>query len=82
MTLGALCTGTYLLAKADLLGGYRSTIHWENMASMREEFPGVIVSTELLCGVRRMSPKRWVDYSLMMPMVMLGVIKKTVCLSH
>lgn len=47
VTLGALCTGTYLLAKADLLGGYRSTIHWENMASMREEFPGVIVSTEL-----------------------------------
>ncbi len=47
VTLGALCTGTYLLARADLLGGYRSTIHWENMASMREEFPGVIVSAEL-----------------------------------
>ena len=45
--LGALCTGSYLLAKADLLNGYRSTIHWENMASVREEFPGLIVSSEL-----------------------------------
>ena len=36
-----------MLARADLLNGYRSTIHWENMASMREEFPGVVVSPEL-----------------------------------
>lgn len=45
--LGALCTGSYLLAKADLLNGYRCTIHWENMASLREEFPGLIISSEL-----------------------------------
>ncbi|HXH03125.1 MAG TPA: GlxA family transcriptional regulator [Candidatus Competibacteraceae bacterium] len=45
--LGALCTGSYLLAKAELLNGYRCTIHWENMASLREEFPGLIISSEL-----------------------------------
>lgn len=45
--LGALCTGSYLLARADLLNGYRCTIHWENIASMREEFPRAIVSSEL-----------------------------------
>lgn len=45
--LGALCTGSYLLARADLLNGYRCTIHWENIASMREEFPRTIVSSEL-----------------------------------
>lgn len=45
--IGALCTGTYLLARAELLDGYRCTIHWENMATMREDFPRIIVSAEL-----------------------------------
>ena len=45
--LGAICTGAYLLARADLLGGYRCTIHWEDLASLREEFPGVTITSEL-----------------------------------
>ena len=45
--LGALCTGTYALAKAGLLDGYRCTIHWENLASMREEFPKLQLSSNL-----------------------------------
>ncbi len=45
--VGGLCTGSYLLARADLLNGYRCTIHWENMASIREEFPALVVSQEL-----------------------------------
>ncbi|MGE3229520.1 MAG: GlxA family transcriptional regulator [Hyphomicrobium sp.] len=36
VTLGGLCTGTYALVKSGLLDGYRCTIHWENMASLRE----------------------------------------------
>ena len=47
VVVGALCTGTWLLAKADLLDGYRCTIHWENMASLREEFPAIVVTSEL-----------------------------------
>ena len=47
MPLGAICTGSYLLARADLLGGYRCTIHWENLASLREEFPDITVTSEL-----------------------------------
>ena len=45
--LGAICTGAYMLARAGLLGGYRCTIHWENLASLREEFPNATVTSEL-----------------------------------
>lgn len=37
--LGSLSTGTYLLARAGLLDGYRCTIHWENRPAFQEEFP-------------------------------------------
>ena len=47
MNFGALCTGSHVLARAGLLDGYRCTIHWENIASMREAFPRVVVSYEL-----------------------------------
>lgn len=47
ISLGALCTGSYLLARAGLLDGYKCTIHWENIASMREEFPKAIFSDDL-----------------------------------
>ena len=45
--LGALCTGSYALAAAGLLDGYRCAIHWENLASLRETFPKVQVQQGL-----------------------------------
>lgn len=45
--LGALCTGSHLLARAGLLQDKRCTIHWENHASLAEIFPDVIVSRQL-----------------------------------
>jgi transcriptional regulator GlxA family with amidase domain len=39
--LGALCTGTFALAEAGLLDGYRCAIHWENLTAIREEFARV-----------------------------------------
>ena len=47
MWLGSLCTGSYALAKAGLLDGYKCTIHWENMASLCEEFPSISFMEEL-----------------------------------
>ena len=37
--IGSLSTGSYLLARAGLLSGYRCTIHWENRSAFQEEFP-------------------------------------------
>jgi len=45
--MGALSTGSYLLARAGLLDGYRSTIHWENAGAFREAFPDIEVTEEL-----------------------------------
>lgn len=45
--LGSLCTGTYLLARAGLLEGYRCTIHWERLISTREEFPKLQLTDDI-----------------------------------
>jgi len=45
--VGALCTGSQILARAGLLDGYRCTIHWENLASFAEDFPEIDVTSEL-----------------------------------
>ena len=47
IVLGALSTGTYLLARAGLLKGYRCTIHWENRLAFREDFPDIDCSIQL-----------------------------------
>jgi transcriptional regulator GlxA family with amidase domain len=45
--LGGLCTGTYALARAGVIDGYRCAIHWENMSAIREEFPRTVFTPEL-----------------------------------
>jgi transcriptional regulator GlxA family with amidase domain len=45
--MGGLTTGTYALARAGLLDGHRCTIHWENLAAFREEFPDLETTQEL-----------------------------------
>lgn len=39
VTLGGLCTGAFVLARAGLLENRRATIHWENQSSFEECFP-------------------------------------------
>ena len=45
--VGALCTGSYLLARSGLLDNRRCTIHWENLGGFTEEFPHIKVSSDL-----------------------------------
>jgi transcriptional regulator GlxA family with amidase domain len=47
VSIGAVCTGTYVLARAGLLDGRKCTIHWENHDAFREEFADIEVTQEL-----------------------------------
>ena len=44
VAFGSTCTGSYLLARAGLLDGYRCSVHWENMAALTDLFPNAHVS--------------------------------------
>jgi len=45
--LGAMDTGSFLLAWAGLLDGYKATTHWESLDSFREQFPVVDIENSL-----------------------------------
>ena len=49
--VASVCTGAFLLAKAQLIQAHRVTTHWEDIADLRQMFPAL----EVLEGVR------WVD---------------------
>ncbi|WP_426400568.1 GlxA family transcriptional regulator [Ralstonia sp. R-29] len=45
--LGGICTGAYALMQAQLLDGYRCSVHWENRTALQEAFPHVQFADEL-----------------------------------
>jgi len=45
--LGAIDTGSHVLAKAGLLDGYCSTIHWQHLETFSDEFPKVSTTSNL-----------------------------------
>lgn len=47
VALGGIDTGSYLLAQAALLNGYRCTIHWQDMPTLMSRFPRIIVSEHI-----------------------------------
>jgi transcriptional regulator GlxA family with amidase domain len=47
VVLGGLCSGVFALLAADLMEGYRCAAHWEDVASLAAEFPGVQISDEI-----------------------------------
>jgi len=44
IALGSTCTGSYALAMAGLLDGYRCSVHWENLAALTDRFREVQVT--------------------------------------
>ena len=44
---GATCTGSYVLARAGLLDGYRCSVHWENIGAMTDRFPRAHISSSV-----------------------------------
>ena len=47
LIIGSLCTGSYLLAQANLLHNTRCTISWDHMEMFREAFPSLKVENSL-----------------------------------
>ena len=47
VTIGGLCTGAWLLAKAGLLEDRRCAIHWESLPAFSEKFPDADVHADL-----------------------------------
>lgn len=45
--IGALGQGSYLLARAGLLDGYRCTTHWDYLPSFQEEYPKLELTPQL-----------------------------------
>ena len=45
--MGAICTGTYIMAQAGLLDNRRCTIHWENIDGLAEEFSKADITNDL-----------------------------------
>lgn len=49
--VASVCTGVFLLAKAEILSGHKVTTHWEDIADLRRMFPQLTVVEDV----------RWVD---------------------
>jgi len=75
VALGGLCTGTYVLARADLLNGYRATIHWQQISSIHEQL--LFPLTEFVSDLFVIDRDRYTCSGGVAPLdLMLNIIRK------
>lgn len=73
VVLGSLSAGTFILARAGLLEGYRSTVHWEFQPAFQEAFPELESSP----GLYVIDRDRWTGSGGITGMdMMLGLIER------
>lgn len=47
IAIGGIETGSYALAKAGVLNGYQATIHWEDIETLTELYPRILVKRDI-----------------------------------
>lgn len=47
VVIGGISGGTYMLARAGIMRGYRCTMHWDHLPLFREEFPDIDIRKTL-----------------------------------
>ncbi|MFP8968470.1 GlxA family transcriptional regulator [Pokkaliibacter sp. CJK22405] len=52
VTMGAICTGSYVLGAAGLLDNYECSIHWETISSLKEAFPKINTTNRVFTNDR------------------------------
>ena len=53
VTIAGISAGPYLMARAELLAGYRATVHWDHQAAFADRFPMVTLDSGLYVIDRR-----------------------------
>jgi transcriptional regulator GlxA family with amidase domain len=72
IALGALSTGTHILAEAGVLNGFRCTIHWENRAGFAERFPDI----ECTANIYEIDRNRYTSAGVLTSMdLMLAIVQ-------
>ena len=70
--IGAMCTGSHLLARAGLLKGRRCAIHWENMPGFTETWPEIDAHADLFVIDRNIYTSAGGTASLDMMLYLIG----------
>ncbi|WP_245296767.1 GlxA family transcriptional regulator [Rhizobium bangladeshense] len=73
--LGAVSTAVFFLAKAGLLEGRRCAVHWESLASFRNEFPNCLATDDIFAIDGRFLTSSGGTVTLDMMLYLIGAVE-------